>query len=1061
MKRLKKINIRTVFSKTIFLGSFIASLLGGFFLVLALIACSPVKKNQEPAPATDKATEKTSDQILKTRQAPEKIEESFTVARPPQTQQQGHQQTPQQNAPSKVSANSPAPVEMPKDMAQVTAPLKNENHLVHIKKSALGKAFLLTTSLKTSGVSARWEDFQPVLVSFERSGGKIGMFELVPKIYDEISPERLISTFEIKSETESEIVFDLQFGFRSIPQQEHYENPVEQPEDLIVSERGEGKGLTIKDSFIKNVQVEANTLIIEQASRIQIQESEIRKIRTSTGQLPDQIQTVPIIRSKETAVIANLQIRPYVINKDFKPLEHHPDRKVGFFTIRRYEKAQGDPISTVMRWDTRPEAGPIRVLIAKDVPASMLAAVEEGVQYWNRILNKNTLVIERGIDTSKPSADRTITIRWLPWHDAGFAYASMQADPLTGEVLRAQVFMTSFFAKLAEQKLSTQHYSQPNSRHHSQHQGHHTRIGLSGFKTLDLCNMPSPAASTQDSPVGREIPDPFPWLKSPELKNMAAQDYVRSVIAHEMGHVMGLRHNFAGTNSAGVLHSQIEAANQKYMINPAFTGLPAATTVMDYPGSESELLIGRFIKSGTLKYDQAALNWSQNNQEPDQVQDVCSDEELMLAGIAKVEVLGCKARDNGSNPIASAWEELENRSLSVVGYYYKEFLKKAFPRQTTNTASNVGSVVAGAASAMATNIDAATAENNFQKALDEFKKTSFMVSSSEIENFQKFFTDDGVKSSVVSMAEMKKVFWKAPYIDWVSPSIQATPFTVKDELKGYFDQIGGLSELMRRAVFLDSKLQPDKQMLFKFVESITIREVMPGGKTTDGVHYQLSQSQLEQIHAAITEIIMKDQGRLLSERLSAFKPAKGKKIGGFISAEDQSKALQAVSAVLLFSAQSKEIKKDQQSLQVKIPLLDIYTSNNALEFFKDQTWTSLPVSANVKEDLVRELKNRIKPAVELLSGTDSEEISFYRKVIGEAMLNGKITYEVKLALEAYISWIEALQPPVVAPSNPYGAAMGLGGYGGYGLPAGGGYGAAPSPGKDSDQKPVGAQRASD
>src|SRR5690606_28933095 len=99
--------------------------------------------------------------------------------------------------------------------------------------------------------------------------------------------------------------------------------------------------------------------------------------------------------------------------------------------------------------------------------------------------------------------------------------------------------------------------------------------GPQGSKFSYGCQYHSEALLSWDDglPVNGVIPEEDP-------KSLV----IRNVVAHEAGHIMGLRHNFAGSFYSKVTAQEIAESTRKYLRTGAIDELPTSTSMMDYPG---------------------------------------------------------------------------------------------------------------------------------------------------------------------------------------------------------------------------------------------------------------------------------------------------------------------------------------------------------------------------------------------------------------------------------------------------------------------------------------------
>lgn len=262
--------------------------------------------------------------------------------------------------------------------------------------------------------------------------------------------------------------------------------------------------------------------------------------------------------------IADDRLGHFVTSRSDYSEDLAPKDKIHYVNRWRLEKK--DPSSAL----SEPKE-PITYWLDKNIPVKYRKAVSDGVLEWNkayeRIGLKEAIVVKQ--QTDKDNFDtmdaRHASIRWFVGADVGFAIGPSHTDPRTGEILDADIGMSDVFAR-GVRRLVAEDLTRPTT-----FDAYTMGNPLTAHKYYPACNYAGESAHemhfAMDLLEARGME-----MDSPEAEEVA-QAYVKDVIMHEVGHTLGLRHNFRSST----------IYSMKQIQDPEFTKKNGVTgSVMDY-----------------------------------------------------------------------------------------------------------------------------------------------------------------------------------------------------------------------------------------------------------------------------------------------------------------------------------------------------------------------------------------------------------------------------------------------------------------------------------------------
>lgn len=290
---------------------------------------------------------------------------------------------------------------------------------------------------------------------------------------------------------------------------------------------------------------------------------EIEVAATYSGSKFTDLRTVP--DSRAVSIINHFSFSS-IPKSDYKP--RPADDRIGFFlTAQKDYSLPGTEIPFVRyvnRWklekadpdaDVSPPKKPIVFYIEKSVPYEYRPIVREALVEWNKAFEKagfiNAIEVRYQEDDAEWDAEdvRYNTIRWVTG-ELGYAIGPSRTNPLTGEIYDADILVDSnwmrSFQKQYEYLVSEvtppeadtlqayiQQLNGEQAAPHAPNDGH------------DMYRCEFAAGLGEQlalAAVAEELSDEEPNKKG--LPQEFLRQGLKELIMHEVGHTLGLRHNF-------------------------------------------------------------------------------------------------------------------------------------------------------------------------------------------------------------------------------------------------------------------------------------------------------------------------------------------------------------------------------------------------------------------------------------------------------------------------------------------------------------------------------------
>ena len=305
----------------------------------------------------------------------------------------------------------------------------------------------------------------------------------------------------------------------------------------------------------------------------------------SESELPSFLSTLPDSRAFEMRVRYSLSALPE--KNGYRP--RLADDRIGYFltAFRSFgrENARQPFVRYINRWHLEkadpsaklsPPVQPITYWLENTIPTEYRAALRDGILMWNeayeKIGFKNAIEVKQMPDNADwdPADIRYNTIRWFTSTDGGFAMGPSRVNPITGQILDADIIIDANFIQTLKQEFrslieTNQDKNQPfigalmgdrNLCEDTAAIGKDfkkikakpvvpLRFGNREMNMQDFCYSMGGQQQFATGQMTLSLIDNA--LPSDRSQKEYVDDFLRELVGHEIGHTLGLRHNFKGS----------------------------------------------------------------------------------------------------------------------------------------------------------------------------------------------------------------------------------------------------------------------------------------------------------------------------------------------------------------------------------------------------------------------------------------------------------------------------------------------------------------------------------